>query len=70
MSNIGDLIYLDPRDGTVSEFVPYTRKERFVRWLGRVLRNGLASYHKREPLGYILDIDNENAVCTFLAKRP
>lgn len=66
----GRLVYLDPESGMVGEFIPYTRKERFTRWCGRLLRRDFAYYKQRHPMGFLMHDCHSGTVSTILIKAP
>ena len=62
MPDVGQPVYFQP-GGTVGEYLPYSRRERTVRWIGRKLRIArLRRWNARSPVGRLIKVDGDGAL--------
>lgn len=67
---VGDIVTI-ASDGTVQPMRPYTRQERLVRWVGRLLHIGRwATYHERRPLGVYMSLGVVRSANSFMVCGP
>ena len=62
----GCIVYLDPESGKVGQFIPHTRKERFIRWCGRLFRQRFANYNQRGAMGILVQDGNAGDVVSVM----
>lgn len=62
LPEVGQLVYFQP-GGTVGVYLPYSRRERIVRWVGRRLRMArLRRWQERTPMGLLVKVGEGEAL--------
>lgn len=55
--------------GRCTPSASYTRGERFIRWLGQLLRRGFRFYNEKNPLGFLSHDCEAGKKATIVIRR-